>query len=230
MGIEVEFITVYQPIIDVKQNKIIGFEANTRGKLYGKDDELNYMELKKENIINLDFIARDKALTEFNLKNYRLFVNAEPEELKNPIFFEDIDLSNVVLEITEGSTILPDDIERTHLRLKLLRETKGLSIALDDVGAKYSNIDKINEYKPEYLKIDKDAAKNEFNIVKGYIQSEYEVIIEGIEEKDEFRKWVDAGCQYLQGYYISKPLQYHELTQAIASGELKEHISQILFD
>lgn len=229
---EVEYIPVYQPILDIIEGKIIGFEANMRGKMKGSEKEINYYELKKENIANLDFNARDKAITAFKLFNkYKLFVNATPEELGKPIFFEDIDLSKIVLEITEDSVLNPNDRERAHKRLNALREKQKLTIALDDVGSQLSNLDKIGEFKPDFLKIDKDVAKNEklFGIIKGIIsQPEYNVIIEGIEKREEFELWKEMGCRYIQGYYVSRPMKFYELTEAIATEELFDHIHTIL--
>ena len=132
-------IPVYQPIVDITNSDIIAFEANIRG-----EDEngkvIRYEALRDANlIVDLDFKARDLALNQFKLRKHKLFVNVAPQEMDKPLFFEGVDFSNVVLEITEESSI--KDAQRSRNRLKKLREN-GLNVALDDFGSQQQNHDK----------------------------------------------------------------------------------------
>ncbi|WP_411740256.1 EAL domain-containing protein [Peribacillus sp. S4] len=86
----------YQPIVDIQCGEIIGFEATILGVLEN-DKTIGYEALREANgYDDLDFKARDKALNEFKIEEYKLFVNSSPKEMSKPLFYEDIDLSNVV--------------------------------------------------------------------------------------------------------------------------------------
>lgn len=165
-------------------------------------EKIGYEQLREEKaVVALDFKARDLALTQFNnlKEHYKLFVNVSPQEMHKPLFFEDVDLSNVVLEITEESSV--KDAARSIKRLNDYREN-GLKVALDDFGTKHQNYDKLNEYNPDFIKLDKSIAKNgDLDLFTSYI-SKYEVIVEGIESKEQLQSCVSLGFHYVQGLSI----------------------------
>ncbi|MBX0357689.1 EAL domain-containing protein [Halobacillus sp. Nhm2S1] len=225
----VEIIPLYQPIIDVKEKRIVGFEATTKGRIESTNEEVSYDKLKECNIDNLDFHARDIAVNEFELyEDYKLFVNITPKELVNPLFYEDIDITRLVLEITEDSTYPEEEEWRILQRIDRLKEV-GLDIAVDDLGKQNSNIDTISTFKPRIIKMDMGAKNKEPAIAKGYLmQNEYEVVIEGIEDEEEYKEWLNAGCRYMQGFYFAKPMEYKQLISGIATRKLLNHIKSII--
>ena len=172
---------------------------------------------------NLDYEARDLALTEFKLKKYKLFVNVTPEELHKPLFSEDIELTNVVLEITEESKE-STDLNRLKRKFEKLREN-GLEIALDDFGSQRQNFDRLSEYKPDFVKLDKSIVQNA-EMLKMFVPliSQYNVIVEGVEKEEQLHNCIELGFHYVQGYYLAKPLRYTNLLTELVNGDLQNDI------
>ncbi|PLT31768.1 EAL domain-containing protein [Peribacillus deserti] len=208
---------VYQPIIHLETNRVLGFEANIIG-LEEDGTELRYPDLLKRNIKNLDFIARDKAITQFKIrqKGFKLFVNAEPEEMDIPLFYEDVDLTNVVLEITENSSM--KNPTRTNERITFLRR-KGLEIALDDFGSNKQNYDKLS-ISPDFIKLDKLFIKEEGLLRKmASLTGDYKVILEGIEDTKFVDIGKELGIMFGQGFALGRPMPYEEVTTKIINGD-----------
>lgn len=213
---------MYQPIVDIQHGEILGFEAYVKGE-NKKGHEKSFEQLrelerkkdgkKKRRKLSLDFIARDLAIEKFLLKeDYKLFVNISPKEMGTPFFYEDVNVANIVLEITEESKIEVD--ERLKNRLSILRE-KGLKVALDDFGTKNQNHDNRKTLEPEFVKIDKSFV-NEHDLI--HFQSliaNYNVIVEGVETAEQLQKCKELGFHYVQGFYFSKPLTYEELSNKL---------------
>ena len=219
---------MYQPIVDVQNGEIFAFEANIRGKdENGK--EIGYEQLREANIVaDLDFKARDLALNQFKLRKHKLFVNIAPEEMHKPLFFEDIDFANVVLEITEESSI--SDADRSIKRLNKLRES-GLQVALDDFGSHQQNYDKLVKINPNFIKMDKSLVNNtELDLLAIFekMSERYSIIVEGVETQEQLKRCVSLGFPYVQGYYFSKPLPYEELLTELTNGDLQESIRKKL--
>ncbi len=174
---------------------------------------------------NLDFRARDLASTEFKLKKYKLFVNVAPEELHKPLFSEDIELNDVVIEITEESKEYTDP-ERLERKFEKLREN-GLEIALDDFGSQRQNFDRLSEYKPDFVKLDKSIVKN-VEMLKMFVPfiPQYNVIVEGVETDEQLQKCIELGFHYVQGYYLAKPLRFTNLLTELVNEDLQNDIIQ----
>ena len=228
-------LPVYQPIVDIQNGEILGFEANVKG-VNKKGNEKGFEALrelekeknrkKKRRKLSLDFRARDLAIEKFQYKDeYKLFVNISPEEMEPPFFYEDVNIKNVVLEITEESEI--KIAERLKNRLHELRE-KGLQVALDDFGTKNQNHDKRKVFEPDFVKIDKSFANEEDLIHFLSLKSDYKVIVEGVETAEQLQKCIELDFQYVQGYYFSKPLTYEELSDKLDSKELEQDIQDKL--
>ena len=226
---------MYQPIVDIRSGEILGFEANVKG-INKKGNEKGFEQLrdserknnrkKKRRKLSLDFRARDLAVEKFLCKDdYKLFVNVSPVEIKTPFFYEDVNVANLVLEITEESEINVD--ARLKNRLGKLKE-KGLQVALDDFGTKHQNHDNRKTFEPEFVKIDKSFV-NEVDLI--HFQSlitTYRVIVEGVETAEQLQKCRDLGFHYVQGYYLSKPLIYEELAIKLDNKELEQDIMKKL--
>ena len=225
---------VYQPIVDIRSGDIIAFEATVKGK-NAQGSEIGYEQLRefekqKDSIdsvgeLNLDFRARDLALNEFQLKDHKLFVNVSPEEMGTPLFFEDVNIANVVLEITEESKIHNPD--RLKARLDVLRK-KGLKVALDDFGSLQQNHDKLDDFKPEFVKLDKSIVKNgKLNFFQPMI-SIYDIVVEGVETEAHLQNCIELGFHYVQGFYFSRPLTYTQLLTDLYNKDLQQSIKEKL--
>ncbi len=124
-----------------------------------------------------------------------------------------LDASLIIVEITEG--VLLDDRSAVMDRMADMRR-HGVRFALDDFGTGYSAMAYLQRYEIDFIKIDrsfvshlehseKDRAIAEAIIVMSH-KLGIEVIAEGVEEPAQAELLAAAGCDFLQGYRIGKPM------------------------
>ncbi|MDD5274790.1 MAG: EAL and GGDEF domain-containing protein [Methylovulum sp.] len=217
----------FQPIVSLKQQEIIGYEALIRGaadnSLYSPVALFN--AAKSFNLsAKLEFICLKIILQRYAglNSNKKLFVNLSPWALLENVFktsmtlefFDQICLApqSIVIELTEHQPVedYPLMIQAvTHCR------NMGFEIALDDFGSGYSGLRVWSELLPEYVKIDKhfitglDNDPIKLNFVRS-IQTianalDCYVIAEGIETENEANAVMELGISHAQGYYFAKP-------------------------
>jgi EAL domain-containing protein (putative c-di-GMP-specific phosphodiesterase class I) len=119
----------------------------------------------------------------------------------------------VTVEITEG--VLLDVSEKISHKLDEYRDA-GIQVAIDDFGTGYSSMAYLQRFDIDYLKIDqsfiKDVATNNQNraIAESIIVMAHKlglkVIAEGVETGEQMELLKNAGCDYGQGYFFSRPL------------------------
>ncbi|CEP79848.1 EAL domain-containing protein [Paraclostridium sordellii] len=238
--IDDKYILNYQPIVNPKNNNIVGFEALIRLKLKNKifmpnniikDMEksnmlgevslwiLNkiledYKEISKiRNVIDGFYISMNISLKE--IENEYIIVNLI-EKLRN----SGIEEKSICIEITE------DTYYQSQIRVKnnidKLRKA-GFLIALDDLGVEYSNIAILERFKFDIIKLDKyfiDDITNS-DIKRTVIDTaDYlsytknkTIVVEGVEEKRQMEiiRNTVSNKMYIQGYFYSKPLILSEL-------------------
>jgi EAL domain-containing protein (putative c-di-GMP-specific phosphodiesterase class I) len=140
-------------------------------------------------------------------------------------FLQEVDLptNSVVVEITEG--VLMDANMHNTNQLLMFRDA-GLEVALDDFGTGYSSLAYLKRFDIDYLKIDKAFVRNltensddqvlcEAIIVMAH-KLGIKVIAEGVETEEQRRILVEAGCDYGQGYFFSRPLPVDQFEKAMA--------------
>jgi EAL domain-containing protein (putative c-di-GMP-specific phosphodiesterase class I) len=219
--------TVFQPIADLRHRTVLGYEALTRGpagSVYQMPLRLFEMAEEADLVFELDRKCRRRALlsaTELPTEA-KLFINVYPSAMYDPEFrggalvrlveAQGLTPDRVVLEITEKSAI-----ENYELFAEALSEltSHGFSIAVDDVGAGYSGLEKIAHLRPHYLKFDRNLIRD---IDSSYIRREMTralktfadsigsaIIAEGIERQGELDTLVDLGVRIGQGYLLGRP-------------------------
>lgn len=124
----------------------------------------------------------------------------------------------IEIEITENSLIFNDEnVIKTFEQLKNI----GISIALDDFGKGYSSLSYLKNFPIDTLKIDREFImgiqenSSEANMVKAIVGLgkifNMSVVAEGVENKLEESIVQNAECDYIQGYYLCKPLPPQEI-------------------
>lgn len=240
-----ELITsVYQPIVNLKDGTILGYEALSRGpenSLLHMPENLFPASHRYEQAEKLDYLCRKQAILAASClqENQFLFLNADPAILANERQYMD-ELSSflaesslrkeqIVLEITEKRKI-DNYFQFDHL-LQFFKKS-GLSIAIDDVGSGYSGLTLLTKISPHFLKIDyeiihqihKDPVKQA--IVKSLVMlgaaKGLQIIAEGIEEKAELDTLTELDVAYGQGYYLSYPAT----TPPLLSPQMQEAIKK----
>jgi EAL domain-containing protein (putative c-di-GMP-specific phosphodiesterase class I) len=219
--------THYQPIVDLEDGSIMGYEALTRGPLntaFEGPKSLFSCSHGARLSGELDALCRRTALR--NARGFdpakKLFLNALPETLGAPGFLDPgmraaleeaaLRPRNLVLEITERTAI--EDFEVFGRELDGLRR-QGFLVAIDDVGTGYSSLQAVSELQADFLKIDMALIKNlhqsliKQDLVHSLLQvasrTRTRVIAEGIEIEEEYRALRSCGVRYAQGFYFARP-------------------------
>lgn len=222
-----EIRTVYQPMVYTYTGEIFSYEALSRGP-EGTEffNPLFLFEIAKDSelLFELDNVCRKKAIDNAVAldPSLKLFINALPTTIHEPSF-RDVYLKeflskyklkpeNLVFEITESLAIqnyetFLDDI-KTYM-------DAGYQIALDDTGTGYSSFETILKIKPHYIKIDISMVRNvdtdplKQTMIEALVNISKSIgartIAEGIETVSEYRKIMDLGVDFCQGYLFSKP-------------------------
>jgi EAL domain-containing protein (putative c-di-GMP-specific phosphodiesterase class I) len=222
-----EVRTFFQPIVDIRDETILGYEALSRGpKDSPLQSPLQLFETAAESdlVFELDRLCRRAAFE--NVKgispHQKIFVNIMPSALYDPDFqgsnliglLDSLELapSQVVFELTEKFAI-----ENYSLFADAIHDftQMGFAFAVDDIGAGHSGLEKIAHLSPQYLKFDMDLIRDiDTSFVRREIvtalknlgeKMDSTIIAEGIERKEELETLVGLGVPYGQGYLLGRP-------------------------
>jgi len=125
------------------------------------------------------------------------------------------------LEITETAAAFEQNEMLTNIENLSAR---GFHFSLDDYGTGYSNISRAIEMPLSVVKLDKSITKigenTKFyaigmNTIRMIKDMNMDIVAEGIEDRETLRKFEEMGCDYIQGFYFSKPLPKDEFIQFI---------------
>ncbi|MBO4915465.1 MAG: EAL domain-containing protein [Oscillospiraceae bacterium] len=124
------------------------------------------------------------------------------------------------LEITEQAVV---DIPLLESHIETLR-LSGFNFSLDDYGSGYSNLGRVRQYPFVNIKLDMEVVWDYFHdqnqllpsMVKAFKEMGYNVTAEGIESEEMADALAAIGCDYLQGFYFSKPLPIDEFVKKYA--------------
>jgi len=224
---------VFQPMIDTKTKKIVGFEALTRLKTdtLGYISPVEFIEIaEKRHLISRlgEWIFESAILFLKNLEyegygGLKISINVSGDQLTDPSFKSKIidkivstriNPKNVTLEVTES--VLFENYQGVNKTLKNLRQ-EGIAIALDDFGTGYSSFSRLRELNIDSIKLDKAFIDNigkvrDDNLLSGDIISLGHrlgllIVAEGVETKQQVEYLENRDCDVLQGFYYSKPLE-----------------------
>jgi EAL domain-containing protein (putative c-di-GMP-specific phosphodiesterase class I) len=225
-AIEVHF----QPIVSVRQRTIIGVEALSRGRdntgTLVPPAPLFRGAAEQHLMLELDGRCRRAALDHF-VPLYRadnklvLFLNTHAstlvEDVQHPEAFAELvqsyglDVRNIAVEILEA-----DAVDTALLRAAAaVYHRHGFLVVLDDVGAGYSNLDRMLLVRPDIIKADRalvhdlhhDAYKQ--GVFKALVSLSERiggwVVTEGVETREDAVVALDLGADMLQGFFFGRP-------------------------
>lgn len=227
-GVELcdDYFPFYQPIIELSSGKVTGHEALAR--TISKDgDVVSAGELFVDSTISInkkiliDRYLRNSAIKQFTQHNDFEFLTLnispgwidllEVNQVSPTIKMIEqagINPKQIVIEITEQN----GNIENIK-RLTEEYHQAGVRVAIDDFGAGHSQIDRIIEVEPEFIKIDmklfKSACKGgaaanvALSIADFSNRSGSKIIFEGVETEEEFHFAIDCGADYVQGWIFN---------------------------
>ncbi len=227
----------FQPIVSLKRRCIVGLEGLSRGLHPSSRSLISPMDLFHEASVQgleteLDRLCRRKALDDF-----RLIHSLSPElvlslnlntsvfdqgisgsgHLRSQVYQAGLKPQNIAIEIIESEVA---DLKELQRFVQLYR-SYGFLIALDDVGAGHSNLNRIPLIKPDILKIDRflvqdihqDFYKQE--VLKSLVRMARHlgtlIIAEGVETEEEALCLLDIDVDMVQGFYFARPQRHDRL-------------------
>jgi len=247
-----QFTLNYQPIINLNDNSITKAEALIRWNhpARGLVSPAEFIPLAEESgLINEigDWVFKtaieQTSKIQKNLDStFQMTINTSPIQYRkggvNVLSWSDYlrshDLSgrNIIVEITEG--VLMEARDSVIKRLFQLRDLN-VGVAIDDFGTGYSSLSYLKKFDIDYLKIDQSfvnsltVGSDDVVLIQAIIvmahQLGIKVVAEGIETKIQKDILIEAGCDYGQGFYFSKPLNETEFLELMESWEETRLIS-----
>jgi diguanylate cyclase (GGDEF)-like protein/PAS domain S-box-containing protein len=230
-----QFHLVFQPLINAKTQKLIGFEALIRWNHPKRGfvppnvfipvaEESGLMPAIGEWVIDEACRAAaswpEPISVALNISPKQIVLPALPNIVSECLSRYKLPGNRIELEVTEG--VFLGDNGSTLDVLKRLRAL-GVGIALDDFGTGYSSIGYLNKAVFHKLKIDgsfvREAGSRPENvaIIQSIVQLaksfRMTVTAEGVETAEDFERMRDLGCDIIQGYLFGKPLAYERANQ-----------------
>jgi two-component system CheB/CheR fusion protein len=238
-AIELEQFELYfQPQIELRTHQIIGFEALLRWThpTFGSVSPDVFIPIAERSdlIVEITNWVLENALLKMHdfdktqFKGCRMSVNISGRDFSQVEFIQristllgkypSIKASRLELELTERITM-----RSPQNTLKLLEELKLLDIrvAIDDFGTGYSSLNYLKTYPIDVIKIDKSFVeeiltnKKDFGVCETIVNLaralDMDVIAEGVETAEQNAILESLGCDFIQGYFYSKPKPFNEL-------------------
>lgn len=239
-----EFLVYFQPKYNIHTEKIVGAEALVRWnykhtELMYPNRFIPYFETD-DSIGKVDQVVLKKVCSKLQewkrrgIPLYPVSVNLSRRQLDSTNLVEtlvrivsayDVDFSMIEFELTESAAYGDKDyLLRTMCQLR----DKGFQLSMDDFGMGYSSLSLLKDMPLSTLKIDKSFVdgimnatqkKKEHLIVQDIIHMtnhlEIKCLAEGAEYKEQIDKLKEWGCEYIQGYYFSKPVKADEYERMV---------------
>jgi diguanylate cyclase (GGDEF)-like protein len=219
---------VFQPIIDMFTESVLGFEVLTRccppfagpRELFTRAGELG-LAWEVEALCRRAAFAVIRELPEHS-RTRKFFLNVSPGVFMDPRFLREHVLheaheaglahDQIVVEITEETRIQDyRELEETVARFN----ADGYQFALDDFGAGHSSLVMLTATSPHYLKLDMQLVRDihehayKQHLVRSVLSFaesvESNVIAEGVETWEELQFLVKLGLRYVQGFLFARP-------------------------
>ncbi len=234
-----EFEVFYQPKVNVKNGQINSAEALLRwhNNVLGNVTPDEFIPIAEHTglIVPIGQYVLKQALLLLkkwqvsDQKNYSMAVNLSPRQFRDKHLFNhikqclieaDVRPEDLEFEITEGVLMIGKSyIDRVLLEVNNL----GIKLSMDDFGTGYSSLSYLRQYAFDILKIDRSFIsgitlnKEDSDLVKGTIALAHSlnltVIAEGVELEEQMILLNQLGCDYVQGFYFSKPLPAKEFLE-----------------
>jgi diguanylate cyclase (GGDEF)-like protein/PAS domain S-box-containing protein len=241
-----EFVSYYQPIVDLRTRRLTGFEALIRWQhpSRGFISPADFIPVAEETglILPISRWILQAACEQVALwqrqftdtADLRISINLSSHDLRQPSLIQivqqilqasQLPATSLTLEITESMLI--ENINMTIALLSQLKEI-GIRISIDDFGTGYSSLSYLYNLPANYLKIDQSFVSNmqmgdrNYKIVQAIVglsdRLELGAIAEGIETEQQLIWLKELGCELGQGYLLARPLSPQAVTDLLARG------------
>lgn len=237
--IDGEFKVFLQPKWDIAKDRIYGAEALVRwikadGTMVFPNDFIPIFE-KNGFIEKLDFYMLDKVcmmlhkLAKADLPVFPISVNQSRRLMDNPDYVSSVahvinkyNIPDHMVELEVTESVFFGETEKMISIITELKKQKVL-LSMDDFGTGYSSLNLLKDAPFDVLKIDREflsesiTSKTSVWILQKIIEMAtglgIRVVCEGVETKEQIDLLKRLGCNYVQGYYYSKPISTGEFIQ-----------------
>ena len=235
-----EIKVLYQPIVNLKQQTISGFEALVRWEhpRLGSVGPAEFVPLAERNgvihelgqhVLKLacsDFseitkTTGEKLFVSVNLSSRELLRNDIVADISQALQQSELPAQQLRLEVTESLVMENPEHSRQILsRIKNL----GVGISLDDFGTGYSSFSYLLKFAFDTIKIDQSFIQNRTEQARMIVlQSiiglghslDQSIIVEGVELEEDLAELMNTGCEYAQGYLFGEPMPIEEVVAVV---------------
>ena len=236
-----QIYVVYQPQIEPRSGRVVAVEALARWNhpVLGQVSPDKFIPIAEESGLITQIGERvlreackqTRAWQKAGYQRLHVAVNISAQQFTQDNFeaavFDALEYSGLKpgyleLEITEN--IVMENVSRVICKLNNLR-AQGIQIAIDDFGTGYSSLRYLEDLPLDTLKIDRSFVNKlnhhdpQHSLVNTIIlmASSFGIttVAEGVETRQQLQSVVELGCDYIQGYYYSRPVPASTLTSVI---------------
>ena len=242
-----QFFLVYQPIVDVPTGRVHKAEALIRWQhpRLGLVSPAEFIPLAEEtgliveigDWVFLEAVSRVKQLRATHCADFQVSINksavqfnrdkGHPGSWIDKLKQHGLPGNAVTMEITESLLVDPNsEVKTTLLRYR----DAGIQVAIDDFGTGYSSLSYLKRFDIDFLKIDQSFTRNlapgtsDLAISQAIIAMSHalglQVVAEGVETPQQFALLKAAGCDFVQGYWLSRPISAQALGELLQRGEV----------
>ena len=239
-----QFRVVYQPIVDLRTQEILGLEALVRWEhpTEGEIMPARFIPLAESNGMIIPIgeqvlraaCAAGAAWHASTGRELTINVNVSPRQLEDPRFpdtvrsalqMSGLPAASLLLEVTESAVM--GDIDEVVALLNRVKEL-GVRVAIDDFGTGYSSLSQLGRLPVDMVKIDKefiDALSNggaDADVTSVILQLgavlDLQTVAEGIELVEQVSDLQDLRCEAGQGFFFASPMDVQEISRLLAAG------------
>lgn len=227
------FVILYQPMVDIRTNTIIAYEALLRLKDH-PISPVEFINVAEKNglIIPIGRVVTEKVICQMHqwrqegMDMKPISINFSANQLQDSGYIQflqgllstyRIDPSLLEIEITEN--IFMDNYQLPIAFLNQLK-SMGITIAIDDFGTGYSSLNYLSFLPVDIVKLDRSLIMkfleiNNVQVMESLIALVHSlglsVVAEGIETKEYVDILRQVECDFIQGYYFSRPLMAEQI-------------------
>lgn len=241
-----ELVLHYQPQIDLRSGRVVGAEALIRWESpsLGRVSPAQFIPLAEETGLIvpigkwvIERACRDAAswIHTPEGKDCVIAVNVSARQLNGSDLIDIVSSAlsenqlapgHIELEITES--LVMQNPENANALLNAIRDL-GCKVALDDFGTGYSSLAYLRNFPIDCLKIDKSLI-NDVAIVRAVIQLAgafgFSTLAEGVEDEAVLSVLKSLGCDFVQGYYYSRPIAVAEFREFLRNHVARETVER----